>query len=539
MSQWETKKKAFLEIYRSSFAIVAVSTVIFACLGHLYRWMSPYFSHDSLMIDQAVDIAHNIAIGRFLIPLYIYLRGEITAPFLIGVISTLFLVFSNFLIVKLLGIKDRVCIVLLCGLLTVNATIILVNATYINFLDSMILALFLAVAGVYVCKRFRLGFLGATLLFAASMGLYQSYMQVAACLTLLVSLRMAIEGDSLRSVSAFILKALVAAVVGCLFYYAGTRVAISITGIAESAAYNSVGSLASLSDVNILSELQKWYMQPINYLLFPETHAAKLVGFCDLLLIVMFVLGAIWLVRPHRKNSLDRFIAALLILILLPLSVSVFNLTMDGGQHGLMIYAFFLIYPAFVMVLELLICRVKGSVYPTKISFLSDKSLTWIGIVKVVSIIVLAGICVSNIIYANQVYLKKDLEGQATLSVMTRVASDMESVEGYIHGETPVIIVGNLTENPAFTGARKGFPPEGLPFNEQLYATGLGRKVSTTYIKTYAYYFDFVLGCPIKLATDDSIVSPIKQSDAVKNMPAFPSDKCCQMIDGVLVVKLS
>lgn len=40
-------------------------------------------------------------------------------------------------------------------------------------------------------------------------------------------------------------------------------------------------------------------------------------------------------------------------------------------------------------------------------------------------------------IYANQMYLKKDLEYDATLSVMTRVVDRIEQVEGYIPGETP------------------------------------------------------------------------------------------------------
>ena len=47
-------------------------------------------------------------------------------------------------------------------------------------------------------------------------------------------------------------------------------------------------------------------------------------------------------------------------------------------------------------------------------------------------------------IYANQIYLKKDLEYDTTLSVMTRVVDRIEQVEGYIPGETPVKFLGDI-----------------------------------------------------------------------------------------------
>lgn len=47
-------------------------------------------------------------------------------------------------------------------------------------------------------------------------------------------------------------------------------------------------------------------------------------------------------------------------------------------------------------------------------------------------------------IFANQVYLKKALEYDSTLSVMTRVLTRAEAVSGYKPGETPTAIIGTL-----------------------------------------------------------------------------------------------
>ena len=48
----------------------------------------------------------------------------------------------------------------------------------------------------------------------------------------------------------------------------------------------------------------------------------------------------------------------------------------------------------------------------------------------------------SNLIFANQLYLKKALQEEAALSLMTRVVDDIEDFEGYIPGQTPVAFVG-------------------------------------------------------------------------------------------------
>ena len=93
-------------------------------------------------------------------------------------------------------------------------------------------------------------------------------------------------------------------------------------------------------------------------------------------------------------------------------------------------------------------------------------------------------------IYANQMYLKKNLEYDATLSVMTRVVDRIEQVDGYIPGETPVKFLGNIQwsqlamTRPAF--AHLG----GLTGTEENYAI--------TYDDTFWMYLEDVMGYPIK-----------------------------------------
>ena len=65
-------------------------------------------------------------------------------------------------------------------------------------------------------------------------------------------------------------------------------------------------------------------------------------------------------------------------------------------------------------------------------------------------------LALGGIVFSNQVYLKKNLEFESTLSIMSRVIARAEAVEGYQPGSTPVAIIGT-PEHSILSVQRKGF----------------------------------------------------------------------------------
>ena len=120
-----------------------------------------------------------------------------------------------------------------------------------------------------------------------------------------------------------------------------------------------------------------------------------------------------------------------------------------------------------------------------------------------------------SVVYAGQVYLKKDLEYQTTVFTLTRVADRLEQLEGYQPGETPVALLGTLEDSPLLLRR---------PGQEALY------------YETYAAFFHRVLGYSIHILSQE-------QSDAwrerAEDLPVFPAPGSCAMLDGTAVVKLS
>jgi hypothetical protein len=143
-------------------------------------------------------------------------------------------------------------------------------------------------------------------------------------------------------------------------------------------------------------------------------------------------------------------------------------------------------------------------------------------------VIALGVLLFNNIIYANQVYLKKDLEYQNTMSTMNRIIDRMEETDGYVLGETPVVLIGYLTDSELSVDR------DGLKMDE----VGLGIDFSVSYYQTYSWYFKYILAYPINLM-DAGVAEQWSGQSAVMEMSAFPAKDSCQMIDGTMVVKLS
>ena len=83
---------------------------------------------DSLLYD-------TVEIGRYIIPIYLLIRGKYYPPFLIGLLSIIFMILLIYYLVLLFDIKNKVNIAIMSGILSTSCTISLLNATYIEYSD--------------------------------------------------------------------------------------------------------------------------------------------------------------------------------------------------------------------------------------------------------------------------------------------------------------------------------------------------------------------------------------------------------------------
>ena len=132
-----------------------------ACCGRSFSGCSrtglPYFnanfSHDALYQLTADDDLWQVSLGRFLQPVWRLVRGDVSAPWLLGALSLVCIALAARLVIELMGMRRPLWKVLTCALMTVSQTVTMLNATYGPWVDAFMLSMLLAVVSVWLLER--------------------------------------------------------------------------------------------------------------------------------------------------------------------------------------------------------------------------------------------------------------------------------------------------------------------------------------------------------------------------------------------------
>ncbi len=494
------------------FLLCFISVLGWGMAAHAYVFFQSAFSHDSLMLF--MDYGWRIALGRIFVPVYHeVLRGMITLPWMIGALSMLFMGMAVFLVVKAFGIRSVWVTVLTAGIFCANITIVSSAATYIHDLDAYMLALLLAVSAFFLWKKKNLGFVAGILPLAVSMGLYQSYTCVTITLVMFSLIADLLERERFVPVLIKGLKSVAMIIDAGLVYLVAVKLSCMISGVElYTGGYNSLSTVLSMSPRQIIKTAVYGYFETLRIMLLPKSVYADGFEFA-VQAVLMIMTGLIIFVRLFSKHvAVKEKILALLLIGLLPLGMNFTYVLTDGMSNDRVHFAIWLFHLFTLLV-------VWRYLKPGNIRVIA----------RVVTCVLMAVILLGNVRMANTVYLKKDLEHKANVSLFTRVLYRMEDYDGYVTGQTPVAIVGR--PDAVLSGM------DGFEKASQITGAGNAYILGAADRGYYVNFFEYVMLNPISLA-DAGTWQAMQENVEVAQMPCYPQDGCIQMIDGTLVVKL-
>jgi hypothetical protein len=224
-----------------------------------------------------------------------------------------------------------------------------------------------------------------------------------------------------------------------------------------------------------------------------------------LLAALVWYLAQIW---RDRGLAVGNKIVITVLACLLPTALNSVSILLVGTVTQLMTYAGELLY------LLVVLCREPADLQH------------WNKTLRAAAAVLLCAVLWQHIVYANQVYMKKELDKNATLVLSARLVDRVEQVEGYVPGETPVAFVGRLDQNTYLNRGRDEF--QALD-----HTVGLWSDYSATY--NMGRYLTDYLNVPLLWDTE----TDFSQLEEVQAMPSFPSSGSIAMVDGTVVVKLS
>lgn len=496
-----------------------ISTVVFYLMVHGYRLFNNMFSGDSLMMINQIDHTWQVAIGRFMTPFFILLRGTIIAPWMVGIMSMAMLSLSVVIVCNTFNVQKKSLIILISALMASNLSITGTYISFINNADEFSFALLAAVLGAYLIinsdvKDQILTIIIGSFSIALSMGAYQAYVDVAIVILIIdIFLRLLTDKDIIKIVVRG-LKYIASLLLSAGLYYAIWKLIQKIFHVWTADTYNGLEGVSDFTDSSVLGLVGDSYQKVFNFFfnhsrfLTMTFHGQSMDIIWTYLyraaIIILFVLFIWSVVKINLANKVSwiNVLLEVIILLLLPLGINFVNVISKGMEHLLMIYSF-----VFLLILWALVIY-KGQ----------KKAL------PVIVLCLLLGLTIwSDYIYSNQVYLKKQLNENISNATMNRIVLDIEHYPDYKPGETPVAFVGTFEKSDYI------IPIEGL---ESLRPYSLG-KTSMNYNATIYSLIRFNMSVNMKYSWTDP------SNPYLKTMPSYPQKGYIDMVDDVLVVKIS
>ena len=522
------KEFHFSYIQRKKMPLVLsfLSTFLLSMIGNGFAYFNLFPHHDSL--NHALYFAGNweISLGRVLLPIYGKIRGDSLMPWLIGILSIIFISLSVFLIAELFCIKNPILFFLLAGFMSVNYTIIEVCGTFSYVLDSYMLSLLFVCIGVYTTYKMEggIGCIVGGIFFFLSLGLYQSFITVALILFIGLTIEKIIyQKVTLKCLMAAWLRWGIALGIGAVLYFVGYKVTLLYADISPANSYNSISKLSGMTFTELIQQIKNGYTF-FGEIFFEESiwneYWIKNINIVLIFALILFL----FLDLIREKNIIVKMAISIMAIIIFPLISLLMCILMDYSR----IY-FAPSYGIFFVYLYCLMFITKS------INSLTEKfrsKLTVTHILKIIHTIILFLCClilINFIKYANGAYTLQKFTYDRTLSIATRMIYQMDNTEGYIPGETDVIVVGNLNSNNNIENLNT--------FNKYSVLSGY-QKTSITYTQTLGSFFK-LLGEPISIVTDSELLEYYTQLDIIQQMPSFPQIGYCQMVDNKLIIKLS
>lgn len=489
------------------------SAFVFAFLAYMFAFTNKLINHDEA--GQLFDKGATITSGRWGIEMLRAIFPDFSMPWIYGIITIFLMAVSICLIIHIFQIEKKFLQVLLAGGIIVFPSLIGVFS-YMFTSSSYAVSFLLAVLSVWLIqkpgKRFVLPALGCLIL---SLGIYQSYISIAASLLMLVLIQKLLEGEDFLPVLKKGIFYVLFLVVSLAVYYVATQLILKLKGVTfNDYASNSITFSISGIARNVLVAYVKFskVFEHKNHWLIPNDFAHLVYTF---LLIAIAVLLLVWLLRQKKKRFLPIALLAVL-LVLLPLAINcMYLITSPESIHALVLYSFIAVYILAVMLCDHLLPQEDTCKYTDWMCRLGANTVA----------VALSAIIIVNTYVANAAFLNLHLRYENAYAFYSAVIADIKMMPEFTE-DTKLAIIGNW-DSPDFYHEKIAFAQ---------HITGTAGFYPDSY--SNQAFLEYYLGFTIEFASEEEIAA-ISASTEFANMPVYPYYGSMEMFGDVLVVKLS
>lgn len=482
------------------------STFIVGLIAHMYKFTNHIPNWDSLM-DYYYPTHNMIFQGRQFQFLPAAFRAFKDIPWIIGLLSLLYLSIIVILVVKLFEIHGQLSIAMVSALVVVSPP---VTSTlgYMFTADCYFFAGLLSVLAVYVSKKNRYGWLPGAVLLGIGIGIYQAYLSLAMVLILILLVRdiiMAGEEKLGRELYKQYLKYFGMGVLSLVFYKVSLEIMCRVEQI-SLVNHHGLGSIHFPSHSEFIQAIKQSIIDTAYYYV-GSLSELNLYGISSVVGLLM--LGLFFLVLVHRKKAYKRcshlFLLAIC-LFLIPCACHCFYFVTNEVEY----YALM----QFPLVLSFVFLFWEYEQVDTK------HALGHWG--AVLSTIVFVYVL---IVSANVAYRVQTLSYEKTYAMMDRVVARMEELPDYQDAKK-IAVIGNLPGTDIYA---YGTAPA---------LAGYADSYLVSHQKHVVSMLDEYYGIKLE-GVNDEVKEELMNLPEVSNMPAWPNDGAVFQVDDIVIVRFS
>lgn len=488
---------------------------VYGLRGALERWRVPYFTamaagllsymfaftnklvnHDEItcLFGKGMDVSS----GRWGLVLIRAIFPDYSMPWLYGAVSLVLLSAAICLMLSTLKIRNRVVqAVLAAVVITFPAQ--LDTFCYMFVSSAYAAAVLLAVLSAWLFARKTRGrWVVCPALLALSMGIYQAYLALPASLLVLLLIRRCMDGDDCAEIFRDGLR-----YVGMLAASAAAYYAVMLLFLAVSGETLNSYAAGGLGEGRLIRSLVQAYA------IFPRLLFRGWFGYvteglsramhcvCVFLAAIELLAAFITMREPKRRGLF------VLLIVLFPLSISFIHL-ISSTVHTLVLYGFVCVYLLFGVLAD-------GRIDPRR------------SIEKDILLTAMTLITLSNVTFANSIYLKQYLQYENAMAFYTEVVTQIKMNEDYDPG-CAVAVIGDA----------------GLTlYDEERIPGGYLAGMAPTLVNVYSRddFMRYYVGFDVGYATYQEKAA-IMETEEFASMPSYPYSGSIQRIGDYMVVKL-
>lgn len=492
---------------------IAIFATLFAgVITHGYAMTNLILYHDAAYWRNTVGATYSS--GRWMLGflgehgLIGRLFGVYSIPFFQGCIAIILLMVINCLIVNLLEIKQKVLVILTCGIMTCFPTVITLFGFIYTF-DYYMLSVLLSVLAVWFTERGRNGWESVLLpvvFLTLSMGIYQAYISFAASLFWLVLLDVVLRDNSWKITDYLrkIRKYLIVCAGSLLLYLGINKLVLSILEIPLTD-YQNIESIEHVALSERLSRAGRIYKN--FFIPNREVFPAKMDIAYDALLIIILIIFLLVSMNLIMQKRYSDIVATCIVMGLTSLVIYSSELTCADEVHDIMLYSV-----VFLFYVPVILMR-----------YIDTKCLKRYALIA--TYIILGYVTIFYSSYGNRCYVDAVLSQEKAISWMNQLIAQIKSTDGY-RPYMQVLLVGKKFEDPSFC-SDTGYDVLIRPYkNEDI-------------INSYSWLDFMEIWCGFKMQeVSEKKEKTMIHMEEIENMPSYPLKDSIQIIDDIIVIKM-